>query len=278
MVGGIRTPLVNSPMCYVVHVKPTCDSDGKNFPLLTLTRDIKKLQNFNKLDIKVPDIARYMSDVLTHQIGEFTQMKKLAVTLVGVLALAASGNAQGTWYTDYATWQSLVTNVQTANYSYTPTGSGPLIENGITATASVAWWETYGTLTTYDAVPINFSFSGNAFGGYFGMTDFDGKFVAEDMTFSIDGSTTNVRNLTSSSVNDSYKFLGYISDSSSSISVTVTPKDTRFIYVDSFSRANGTNPSNPGSNVAPEPASLALALTGGCALAGICIRRRKSAL
>ena len=31
--------------------------------------------------------------------------------------------------------------------------------------------------------------------------------------------------------------------------------------------------SNPGINVAPEPGSLALALTGGCALLGICIRR-----
>ena len=35
--------------------------------------------------------------------------------------------------------------------------------------------------------------------------------------------------------------------------------------------------SNPGSNVAPEPGSLALALTGGAALIGICIRRRRSA-
>lgn len=33
--------------------------------------------------------------------------------------------------------------------------------------------------------------------------------------------------------------------------------------------------SNPGSNVAPEPGSLALALTGGCALVGMYIRRRR---
>ena len=204
-------------------------------------------------------------------------MKKVAMTVVGVMALAASANAQGTWYTNYDTWRSLVTNVQTATYSYIPTGSAPLEELGITATASVAWWETYGSLTTYDSVPINFTFSGNAFGGYFGMTDFDGNFVAEDMTFSIDGSPTNVRSLTSSSVNDSYKFLGYISDSSSSIGVTVTPNDNRWIYVDSFSRANGTNASNPGSNVAPEPGTLSLALTGGCALVGMYIRKRKAA-
>jgi hypothetical protein len=35
--------------------------------------------------------------------------------------------------------------------------------------------------------------------------------------------------------------------------------------------------SNPGSNVAPEPGSFALALTGGAALAGIALRRRRNA-
>jgi hypothetical protein len=34
--------------------------------------------------------------------------------------------------------------------------------------------------------------------------------------------------------------------------------------------------SNPSSNVAPEPGSFALALTGGAALFGICIRRRRN--
>jgi hypothetical protein len=37
------------------------------------------------------------------------------------------------------------------------------------------------------------------------------------------------------------------------------------------------SPSNPGSNVAPEPGSFALALTGGAALLGICVRRRRNA-
>jgi hypothetical protein len=35
--------------------------------------------------------------------------------------------------------------------------------------------------------------------------------------------------------------------------------------------------SNPGSNVAPEPGTFSLALTGGAALIGVCIRRRRNA-
>ena len=45
-----------------------------------------------------------------------------------------------------------------------------------------------------------------------------------------------------------------------------------------YSNSNlSVSPSNPGSNVAPEPGSFALALTGGAALIGICVRRRRNA-
>jgi hypothetical protein len=45
-----------------------------------------------------------------------------------------------------------------------------------------------------------------------------------------------------------------------------------------FSNSNlRVSPSNPSSNVAPEPGSFALALTGGAALIGICMRRRRNA-
>ena len=56
-----------------------------------------------------------------------------------------------------------------------------------------------------------------------------------------------------------------------------------FVYPDDGSQlhTDWTNSnirvSNPGSNVAPEPGSFALALTGGAALIGICVRRRRNA-
>ena len=53
---------------------------------------------------------------------------------------------------------------------------------------------------------------------------------------------------------------------------TTTVDFTKAIWTNSNIRV-----SNPGSNVAPEPGSFALALTGGAALIGICIRRRRNA-
>jgi hypothetical protein len=204
-------------------------------------------------------------------------MKKVALTVIGAFALATSANAQGTWYTNRALWESLVTNVRTATYTNTASGSNPWPEEGVTATAIAYWWPfEAGTLTTNDYSPITFSFAGNSFGGYFAMTNFDGDFLAEQMGFSIDGSSTNVESIMSKTGNSSsaYTWVGYISDSSSPITVKVTPTTDNFIYVDSFSFGQGTNPANPGSNVAPEPGTLALAVTGGSALVGLFIRRR----
>jgi hypothetical protein len=48
-------------------------------------------------------------------------------------------------------------------------------------------------------------------------------------------------------------------------------------YLDKSWMNSNIRVTNPGSNVAPEPGSFALALTGGAALLGICIRRRRNA-
>jgi hypothetical protein len=64
-------------------------------------------------------------------------MKKVAMTAVGVLALAGSANAQGTWYTNKALWQSLVTNVGTANYNtLVNTNTNSILDGGVTATST----------------------------------------------------------------------------------------------------------------------------------------------
>jgi len=211
---------------------------------------------------------------------KFSSMRSVIITASTVLmsVLSMSANAQGTWYTNYATWQSLVTNVRTADYTQVPTGDSPWEENGVTATAASGTWENdvSGALNTYDSlVPVTFTFTGNAFGGYFGLTDYSfPDFTQSGMTFSIGGSSTNTYSLTSGT---GYTFLGYISDSPSDISVTVNGVEgDNTVTVDSFSFGN-RKPLDPGSNVAPEPGTFALALTGGGALIGICIRRRRNA-
>jgi hypothetical protein len=201
------------------------------------------------------------------------RLVSIAASTVLLSLVSSAANAQGIWYTDYNDWFSLVTNVQTATYDSPPAPDNlgaPLIENGITAIAeSGNWYSASNFLSTNDSVPVTFTFSGNAFGGYFGL---DG--AAGSLQFTVDGSIPS--NFNVPSLSNGYTFVGYISDSSSIIDVKVNP-GTSYIAVDSFSRANSINTSNPGSNVAPEPGSFALALTGGAALIGICIRRRRNA-
>jgi hypothetical protein len=199
-------------------------------------------------------------------------MKKVVMTVVGVLALAGSANAQllGTWYTDQTEWLKYATVVDTAPYN-----TRASLQNGITSSASGGFDSAYaGLLVTNASTPITFTFSGNAFAGYFGMVNDSSAYVQRNITFSIDESSTEVRTLTSTPAGAN-TFLGYISNSASDISVKVTGNNSDYVAVDSFSRANGTNPL--GASVAPEPGTLVLALTGGCALLGMFIHRRKAA-
>jgi hypothetical protein len=207
-------------------------------------------------------------------------MKKLAITALGVLALAASAHAQGTWYTDQALWLSRTTVVDTANYNALGNGfmPGPVIENGVTATASGGFYidSRYPALSSNSSsiVPLGFTFSGNAFGGMFGMTDSSFNWITDGMNFSVDGSVTNVYSITSPSITNTYAFLGYISDSSSPISVTATGGPNSFYMVDSFSFGNGTNPSAPGGAV-PEPGTVVSMGLLGAGVLGLVIRSRR---
>jgi hypothetical protein len=204
-------------------------------------------------------------------------MKKVALTVCGVLGFAASANAQGTWYTDQALWESLVTNVRTATYTSVVSGTS-VIENGITANNSsdstLLALYTGGFLGAASDVSITFTSSGNAFSTQcwlFAGRPINGQ-VAGSVKFSVDGSLTNFHDLATTATGNT--FLGYISNSASPISVIATPSTNKALRIDSFSFGQSTS-SLGGSNIAPEPGTLALALTGGCALVGMYIRRRR---
>jgi hypothetical protein len=205
-------------------------------------------------------------------------MKKLAITALGVLTLAASANAQGTWYTDQALWLSRTTVTNTADYNALPSAffSSPYTEAGVTATATGGFYNIgINALTTNNTFPITFTFSGNAFSGMFGMTNLPGTLVADGMNFSVDGSLTNIYSLTSTT---GYTFLGYISDSSSPINVKVSgDASPEYVTVDSFSFGNGTNTSAPGGAV-PEPGTVVSMGLLGAGVLGLVIRSRRRSI
>ncbi len=206
-------------------------------------------------------------------------MKKLLTSTLAVFALSVTANAQGTWYTDQSTWlANLTSSVTTADYNSIPNGffTSPYTENGVTATATGGF---YGiglpALTTNLLEPITFTFSGNAFAGFFGMTNLPGALVSDGMNFSVDGSLTNVYSLTSTTAGSGYTFLGYISDSASDISVKVSgDASPEYVTVDSFSFANGTNPAAPGGAV-PEPGTVVSMGLLGAGVLGLVARSRR---
>jgi hypothetical protein len=192
-------------------------------------------------------------------------MKKVAMTVVGVLALEASANAGGTWYTDQTAWQNLVTNFRTAEYNVAALNDTSIEENGVTATASSGnLFTSSGYVRGGSSVAVTFTFSGNAFWG-----QFRSELPVSSANFYLNGSLTADKFLSTS---NRYKSMGYISDSATAISVKVSPTSGT-MHIGSFSFGQST--SSLGASVAPEPGTLALALTGGCALIGMYIRRRR---
>jgi len=143
-------------------------------------------------------------------------MKKVALTVFGILGLAASANAQGTWYTNQAQWQSLVSNVRTADYNTLGSQSSTYTVNGITATATGGFTNTAGKLeTARNNTTITFTFSGNAFCGVFGNIRADGNGLSgSGAAFTINGVPNNPGTTGATfNLNSGYRFLGYISDS-----------------------------------------------------------------
>jgi hypothetical protein len=206
-------------------------------------------------------------------------IKKLTVSALAVLALSVTANAQGTWYTNQSTWlANLTSSATTADYNSLTDGffNSPYTENGVTATASGGFFDVgIPALSTNNPEAITFTFSGNAFGGFFGMTNIFGTLISDGMNFSVDGSLTNVYSLTSTTAGSGYTFLGYISDSASDISVKVSgDASPEYVTVDSFSFANGTNSAAPGSAV-PEPGTVVSMGLLGAGVLGLVVRSRR---
>jgi hypothetical protein len=212
-------------------------------------------------------------------------MTQLSKRLVGIAAstvllslVSAAANAQGTWYTDREQWQSLVTNIGIATYdgvSETVDENNHYVEDNVDSTGlGVRQFIRNDYLTTETGGTVRFDYSGSPFHAFCGefRTSSNGSL---DFTVYNFGPGSSTYTLTTSAGADS--FLGYISNSASISEVHVEPIDYDYtLRVNSFNLGN-RNPLDPGSNVAPEPGSFALALTGGAALLGICIRRRRNA-
>ena len=202
-------------------------------------------------------------------------MKNVVLAVFGVLAIAASANAQGKWYTDV---NEFISNLNFAGgfasttYNTNIAAANSITHSGVTATATgsgtvQSFSNPLGYLQASADTPVTFTanFLPNAFYGVFQTTS------SGSVDLNVEGSLTSAYNLSTTNTDS---FLGYISDSSSPISVKVSPNSGNSIRVMEFGFATGTNPS-AGGNVAPEPGTLALALTGGCALVGMVIRRRR---
>jgi hypothetical protein len=229
-------------------------------------------------------------------------MKKVAMTVVGVLALAASANAQGTWYTDRATWESLLPK------RLMGLAISTLLITFIAAAAHADDVLTLGTATDYgsysSAVTSSYTFNSSMILNSIGfVSSFD--YYNTVYSYSINGGTYTTVSRTDTQLATRVNNVRWFSlanpitlNATDVVRVFTqrTAGDDRipkiklrgFTVVPSFYITVVGNDQSQGArtnsnlrvsalapNIAPEPGSLALALTGGFALVGMCIRRRR---
>jgi hypothetical protein len=182
--------------------------------------------------------------------------------VLGVSALGAGVQAQGTNLLSLAFDEDATVNKPVFISTYTFSGS--MIVNSI-------------GLYTGGASPVSLSWARN-----------DGAFVdITNQSYSVDGNlrwyTINESFTNASSLNVKTEFatsttFGYVSDQTLGLPVSFTnlASSDGSLFNDGSANTN-IRVSNPGSNIAPEPGTFALALTGGAALAGVGLRRRRRA-
>lgn len=180
--------------------------------------------------------------------------------VLGVSALGVSVQAQGTSLLSLGFDDNAVVNKSVFISTYTFSGS--MIVNSI-------------GLYTGGASPVSLSWARN-----------DGAFVdITNQSYTVDGDlrwyTINESFVNASSLNVKTEFgtsttFGYVNAQTPGLPVNFTNLESSdgSQFNDGSANTN-IRVSNPGSNVAPEPGTFALALTGGAALAGVGLRRRR---
>jgi hypothetical protein len=163
----------------------------------------------------------------------------------------------------------------------------PLFTGGSATTFAVA--DTVSTYTFSGSMIVNSIglYTGGATPAYIGWALNNGQF--QDITNqsytisdgfrwytlnqSFSGTNTLQVQTTFSTLNNSFLLLPS-ENSNLNVSLTNIANLSNNIDLDGAINSN-IRVSNPGSNVAPEPGTFALALTGGAALAGVGLRRRR---
>ncbi len=197
--------------------------------------------------------------------------------VAALLSVAGSVSAQGTWYTSEASFLARLTSSSVDTYSdlngyygtslnrlsgahaYTVGATGGLYSD--LAGGSVR------TLSTNNQELAQFSFTANAFGGWFNLTNIAFGYINGSINF--EASDSSAYTLSISSPGE--MFLGYISDSSLT-GMNMTPS-TGYSGVSSFRVGSGTNP----SGAVPEPGEWAAMGILGAGLTGLVLRKRKQA-
>ena len=172
-----------------------------------------------------------------------TAQAQTDVLTLGTLGVQPSGGLFQSLYT--FTSQKIVTQIGFVGYDSDVIDYFYGINDG--SMISVAKTD----LTTHDSNGLKWFTFTRTFESGETLRVYNGGAVVRNATYTVTPGTTGVR----------YDGIKGVLDSSRSLSTT----------------NSNIRVSNPGSNVAPEPGSFALALTGGAALIGICIRRRRNA-
>ena len=225
------------------------------------------------------------------------------MTVLGVVSIAVSVNAQGTWQTNLNTWQSLLpkrlmglaistllitfiaaaahaddvltlgtapTNISGANSSK-PTVTSTYTFNSSMILNSIGF-------VTNNVSGLDFKYSINGGASYTTATTGLAASVNGVRWFSLAipitlNATDVVKVLTVDSQRFSPKVYLYAYTAVPGFDITVVGNDKDLgAQTNSNLKVSALPPS---ASVAPEPGTLALALTGGCALVGMVIRRRR---